>query len=63
MLVLTRREGEQIVIDGRIRITVVAIKGKKVRVGVAAPPSVRVDRSEVNCRRKSHNPSYAAELC
>src|SRR5262249_47559192 len=33
MLVLTRRVGEQIVIDGAIRVTVVAVKGKKVRIG------------------------------
>ncbi len=52
MLVLTRRIGEVIVIDDRIRVTVVSIDGGKVRLGVAAPPEVRVDRQEIHERRR-----------
>lgn len=48
MLVLTRKVGEEIVIDGHIRVTVVALKGGRVRIGVTAPPEVRVDREEVH---------------
>jgi carbon storage regulator len=51
MLVLTRRLGEEIVIAGNIHITVVAIQGDRVRLGVQAPPSVCIDRSEVHERR------------
>ena len=51
MLVLSRRVGEEIVIDGHIRLTVIAVKGDGVRVGIAAPPSVTVDRKEVHDRR------------
>lgn len=51
MLVLTRRVGEEIVIDGNIRVTIVSIKGDSVRVGITAPPSVVVDREEVHHRR------------
>jgi len=51
MLVLTRNVGEKIVIDGNIQITVVAIKGNKVRIGIEAPDNVRVDREEVHQRR------------
>jgi carbon storage regulator len=51
MLVLTRRIGEEIVIGGEIRVTVVAIKGDRVRLGVRAPNFVRVDRQEVHERR------------
>ena len=51
MLVLTRRVGEEIVIDGNIRITVTGVQGEKVRIGVTAPASVRVDRQEVHLRR------------
>jgi len=51
MLVLTRRVGEAIVIDGDIRIIVTAQQGDKVRIGITAPPSVRVDREEVHRRR------------
>lgn len=51
MLVLTRRVGEEIVIDGDIRLTIVSIRGDRVRVGIAAPPSVVVDRQEIHQRR------------
>ncbi len=51
MLVLTRRIGEEIVIDGNIRIVVTAVKGEKVRIGISAPPDVAVDRKEVHDRR------------
>jgi len=50
MLVLTRKPGEEIVIDGGIRITVLGVKGDRIRVGVEAPPHVRVDRDEVRRR-------------
>ena len=52
MLVLTRRIGEEIVIAGNIRVTVVAVQGNKVRLGVAAPEGVTVDREEVHRRRQ-----------
>lgn len=51
MLVLTRRLGETIVIDGDIRVTVVDVKGDRVRLGITAPASVAVDREEVHARR------------
>ena len=51
MLVLTRRTGEEIVIGDVIRVTVVEVRGNKVRLGVTAPASVRVDRHEVHDRR------------
>ncbi|MBI3410335.1 MAG: carbon storage regulator [Planctomycetes bacterium] len=51
MLVLSRRVGEEIVIDGCIRITITAVKADRVRVGVSAPPSIAVDRKEVHDRR------------
>jgi carbon storage regulator len=52
MLVLTRRIGETIVIDGNIHITVVAVKGNGARLAIYAPSSVRVDRQEVHQRRR-----------
>ena len=51
MLVLTRRPGEEIIIDGNIRITILAIKGERIRIGVDAPADVSVDRKEVFDRR------------
>ena len=47
MLVLTRRLGEEIIINGDIRIRVVAVSKKQVRLGIAAPISVRVARQEL----------------
>ncbi len=51
MLVLSRRIGEEIVIDGNIRVTIVNVQGNKVRIGITAPPDVAVDRQEVHERR------------
>jgi carbon storage regulator len=50
MLVLTRRVGEEIVIGNDIRVTVTAIRGDRVRIGISAPPDVRVDREEIHTR-------------
>ena len=47
MLVLSRKKNESIVIDDRIVITVVEIRGDKVRLGIEAPRDVPVHRSEV----------------
>lgn len=44
MLVITRKEGERIVIDDDIVITVVEAKRGSVRIGIAAPPEVAVVR-------------------
>lgn len=47
MLVLTRKVGEEIVINGNIRVTITLIKGDKVRIGITAPPDVPVHRQEI----------------
>jgi len=47
MLVLSRKEGERLVINDDIIITVVRIQGDKVRLGVEAPRSIPVHRGEV----------------
>ena len=50
MLVLQRKAGEQIMIGEDIVVTVVEIRGDKIRLGVTAPESVTVDRREVRDR-------------
>ena len=50
MLMLTRRPGETILIGDDIWITIVAVDGAQVRVGIAAPKDVRIDREEVRQR-------------
>lgn len=47
MLVLSRKKNESIVIDGRIKVTVIEIRGDKVRLGVDADKDIPVHRSEV----------------
>jgi len=47
MLILTRKVGESIVIDGRIVMTITRLEGDTVRVGIEAPSDVPVHRSEV----------------
>jgi carbon storage regulator len=47
MLVLSRKKNESIVIDDRIVLTVVEIRGDKVRLGIEAPREVPIHRSEV----------------
>lgn len=53
MLVLSRRPGEEIIINDNIKITVVSIKGDRIRIGITAPSDVSVDRAEVHDRKTS----------
>ena len=47
MLVLSRKLGESIILDGSIKVTVVAVDRNKVRIGIEAPPEVPVHREEI----------------
>jgi carbon storage regulator len=47
MLILRRRIGESIVIDGRIEVSVLHVRGGKVRLGFSAPREVRILRQEM----------------
>jgi len=51
MLVLARKPNEAIVVNDRVRVTVLGIKGDRVRLGVEAPRAVSVDRGEVHARK------------
>ena len=51
MLVLTRHVGQEIVIGNDVRIVLLEVRGEQARIGIDAPPSVRVDRLEVQLRR------------
>lgn len=48
MLVLSRKNGESIIINNDIVITVVELAGGKVRLGIVAPKDVPVHRQEVH---------------
>ncbi|MGQ9552842.1 MAG: carbon storage regulator CsrA [Anaerolineae bacterium] len=47
MLILTRKPGEAIVINGDIRVRVLSIEGERVKLGVDAPREVPVLRQEL----------------
>ena len=51
MLVLTRKVGEQLIIDGDIRVTVVSLGQGRVKIGIDAPEWVKVDRQEIHDRK------------
>ena len=47
MLILTRRNGESLIIDDQIKVTVLAIKGGQIRLGINAPKEITIHRNEV----------------
>ena len=53
MLVLTRKAGESVVIDGNIKLTIVQVGPGRVKIGIEAPASVSIDRSEVAARKEA----------
>ena len=56
MLVLSRYKDEQIMIGNDVIITIVDIRGDKVRLGIEAPKDVQVHRSEVYDAIKRNEP-------
>ncbi len=55
MLVLSRKSQESIVVDGGIVITILEVKGNRVRMGVSAPDDVRILRAELARQRPVAN--------
>lgn len=47
MLVLSRKSGEAIAIEGGIRVKVLSVQGKTVKIGIEAPDSVSISRMEL----------------
>jgi carbon storage regulator len=52
MLILTRRAGETLRIGDDVEVTVMAVNGSQVRIGIKAPRSVAVDREEIAVRKQ-----------
>jgi carbon storage regulator len=65
MLVLSRKLGERIVIGPNIELTVVDIRGNKVRLAIDAPGNVSIHRQEIYRRiqNESRHRSIAVEEC
>jgi carbon storage regulator len=47
MLVLSRKPDESIVIDEKITITVLEVRGNKIRLGIEAPKEISIMREEL----------------
>ena len=60
MLVLSRQKDQTIMIGDKIEITVVDIRGDKVRLGITAPPQIPVHRKEVYEAIRQENKEAAA---
>ena len=54
MLVLSRREGEKIIIGDSVTVTIVRLSGEKVRLGIEAPEDVLILRSELEVHNDGH---------
>ena len=62
MLVLTRKSNQSIMIGDEIEVSVLAIMGEKVRIGIEAPRSIPVFRKEVYLEiRQDASPDEARE--
>jgi carbon storage regulator len=53
VLILTRKIGESSMIGAEVTVTVMAVKGNQVRIGIDAPKDVAVHREEVYDRVQS----------
>ena len=47
MLILTRRVGETIMVGDEVQVTVLAVKGNQIRIGINAPQEIAVHREEI----------------
>jgi len=47
MLILTRRVGETLMINDDVTVTILAVKGNQVRIGINAPKEIPVHREEI----------------
>ena len=59
MLVLSRRLGEKIMIDGEIELEVLEVCGNRVRLGISAPQDYRVVRAERTFGGPAHSGNRA----
>ncbi|MGA2253416.1 MAG: carbon storage regulator CsrA [Thermoguttaceae bacterium] len=53
MLILSRRIGERLVIDDKITVTVIEVRGGQIRLGIEAPKAIPVWREEVVAKKES----------
>lgn len=61
MLILSRKIGESLIIDGKIEVKIVDISGDKIKIGVEAPKDVSVFRNEL-CKTVEENKQAVAAV-
>ena len=62
MLVLTRKAGQSVYIGDDIKITLHNIRGNQVRIGIHAPPSVKIYREEIYLQILEENKLAATDV-
>jgi carbon storage regulator CsrA len=63
MLVLSRKEGDEILLpELGIVVRVLKVRGKAVSVGIEAPRGIRIIRGELECRSYDDNAAWNSEL-
>ena len=60
MLALTRKVGESIVINDNIEVTVLAVHGDQIKLGIDAPRSVPIHRKEIYLQIQEENQAAVA---
>ena len=61
MLVLTRKEGQSLVIEGKAVVRIVEIRRNSIRIGIEAAEEVSVVRSELIGRAHSREPARSTD--
>jgi carbon storage regulator len=59
MLIITRKEGESVILNDNVEVVVVSIEGSKIRLGFNAPSEVTIHRKEVYERIQQANKDAA----
>lgn len=62
MLVLSRKKGESIIIQDQIEVTVLAVEGDTVRIGISAPKHIDIFRQEIYASIQEANRESATPL-
>jgi carbon storage regulator len=63
MLVLSRKLGERIMLGEGITITVVSVRGERVKLGITAPAELPIHREEIHQRIHGGSPELGAAAC
>ena len=61
MLALSRKKNEALVIDNKIEVTILEIKGDQVKIGIKAPKNVSIFRKEIYVQIEEENKKAAEQ--